>query len=372
MSVPVRPVRIVFCWAEVSGYMAACWRALAAQPGVDLHIIHTERILNRPNPFEVAPLLEGLSHQMFDTSRPDVDRYLLEAVAERRPDVVVLCGWIYWPYTRLVRAPRLAGARMLLGMDSPWRATLVQRFARLRLSQFVGGLAMVITAGERSTEYARRIGVPEERLRTGYYGFEYERFAAAMDRTPAQWPRQFLFAGRYVPAKDLATLIRAYAAYRRRVSNPWSLTCAGQGPDGRLLHGVEGVTDIGFAQPAQLPELFAAHGAFVLPSRFEPWGVVLGEAAAAGLPVVCSSACGAALDLVRPYYSGIVVPPGDVDGLSAAMQWIHDHESELRGMGQRGQALAAAFSAQAWAVRWHNYALEAVGRGDEVHPTEAK
>jgi len=183
-----------------------------------------------------------------------------------------------------------------------------------------------------------------------------------MERRPAQWPRQFLFAGRYVPAKDLETLIRAYSAYRRRVANPWSLTCAGQGPDGRLLQGVEGVTNIGFAQPAHLPELFAGHGAFVLPSRFEPWGVVLGEAAAAGLPVVCSSACGAAADLVRPYYNGIVVPPGDVDGLSRAMHWIHDHESELRIMGQRGQALAAAFSAQAWAVRWHNYALETVDR----------
>ena len=362
MSVPVRPVRIVFCWAEVSGYMAACWRALSGQPGVDLHVIHTERLFKRPNPFDVEPLLQGLSHEMFAISRPDVDRYLLEAVVRQRPDVVVLCGWIYWPYTRLVHAPALAGAGMLLGMDSPWRATLAQRLARLRLAQFVGGLDLVITAGERSTEYARRIGVPEGRLRTGYYGFEYDRFATAIERRPAQWPRQFLFAGRYVPAKDLETLIRAYSAYRSRVSNPWSLTCAGQGPDGRLLQGVEGVTDIGFAQPAHLPELFAGHGAFMLPSRFEPWGVVLGEAAAAGLPVVCSSACGAALDLVRPYYNGIVVPPGDVDDLSRAMHWIHDHESELRIMGQRGQALAAAFSAEAWAVRWHNYVLETVDR----------
>lgn len=359
MSASVRPLRVVFCWAEASGYMAACWRALAGQPGLDVHIIHTERILNRPNPFDVAPLLQGLSHEMFDTSRPDLDQYLLNAVARRDPDVVVLCGWIYWPYTRLVHAPALKRARILLGMDSPWRGTVAQRFARLRLSRFVSGLDLVVTAGERSAEYARRIGVPAGRIRTGYYGLEYDRFAAAAAGRPAEWPRRFLFAGRYVPEKDLATLVRAYAAYRNRVSNPWTLTCSGQGPDGRLLKDVPGVTDAGFAQPAQLPAVFANHGAFVLPSRFEPWGVVVGEAAASGLPVVCSSVCGATPDLVRPYYSGIVVTPGDVDGLARAMHWIHDHEPELRLMGERGRSLAAAFSAQAWAVRWHNYMLEA-------------
>ena len=362
MSPSPSPMRVVFCWAEVSGYMAACWRALSERPGLDLHVVHPQRLLDRPNPFDVDPLLEGVAHEMFNTAMPDVDRYLLEAVRRRDPDVVVLCGWIYWPYTRLVNAPPLARARMLLGMDSPWRATLPQRFARLRLSHFMSKLDLVVTAGERSTEYARRIGVPAHKLRTGFYGFEYDRFAEASTSRPAQWPRQFLFAGRYEPEKDLATLIRAYSIYRANVANPWGLTCSGQGPDQHLLQGLAGVSDAGFAQPADLPSVVAQHGAFVLPSRFEPWGVVIAEAAAAGLPVVCSAACGAALDLVRPYYNGIVVAPQDVDGLAHAMRWIHDHEAELPRMGRRGQGLADAFSAQSWAARWHHYFQEALDR----------
>src|SRR5688500_10675158 len=97
-----RPVRVVFCWAEVSGYIAACLQALTRRGGVDLHLIHPERLLNRPNPFNIAPLLNGVSNEMFDTSAENVDRYLLDAVTKHDPDVVVLCGWIYWPYTRLV------------------------------------------------------------------------------------------------------------------------------------------------------------------------------------------------------------------------------------------------------------------------------
>ena len=355
-----RAMRVVLCWAEVAGYSAACFQALSRRPGLDLHVLHPERLLSRPNPFNVVPLLDGVSHEMFDTSRPDIDAYLLGAVAARQPDVVALCGWIYWPYTRLVHAKPLGHARLLLGMDTPWRGTIAQRLARVRLSSFAGGLDLVVTAGERASEYARRIGIPDSRIRTGFYGFDYRRYAAAATRRRSPWPRRFLFTARYAPEKDLVTLLRAYEAYRAEVADPWLLTCAGAGPEAYRLQRVNGVTDAGFMQPAQLTDLFASHGAFVLPSRFEPWGVVIAEAAAAALPVVCTTACGAAADVVRPYYNGVVVPDQDVAALTRALRWIHDHETTLAEIGRRGQALAEAFSAEAWAERWHQYMLEVV------------
>src|SRR5688500_16706726 len=183
-----RPLRVVFCWAEVSGYAAACWRALVKRPGIDLHVVHIDRLGPSPNPFDAARLLNGISNHMLDTSAPDLDTVMLRAVSERDPDVVVLCGWVFWPYTRLVNAPALGRARKLLGMDTPWRGTLLQRFARYRLVHFMRDLDLVVTAGERSAEYARRIGVPEHKLRTGYYGFDYCSFASRAAERPAAWP----------------------------------------------------------------------------------------------------------------------------------------------------------------------------------------
>jgi glycosyltransferase involved in cell wall biosynthesis len=355
-----RTLRVTFCWAEVSGYMAACWRALAQQPGIDLHVLHVESLSGQPSPFDVEPLMEGLSHQPFKRDRGDIDTFLLGEVAGRRTDVVVLCGWIYWPYTRLVNAPTLARTRVVLGMDSPWSGSWTQRLARFRLGHLVPGIDCVVTASERTAEYARRIGVAPGRIRSGYYGFDYERFAAASRQRSSTWPRQFLFAGRYVAEKDVATLVQGYELYRRQVANPWSLTCCGVGPEGHLLQNRPGIIDRGFVQPSELPALFAQHGAFVLPSRFEPWGVVIAEAAASGLPVICSSACGAAADMVRPYYNGVMIEPGDVTALARAMRWVHDHEHELALVGHRGAALADAFSAASWAARWYQYLHEAI------------
>lgn len=355
-----RALKVVFCWAEASGYMSACWRALDARPGVDVHILHPEQLFReQTNQFKHE--LDGLSNEMFDSSSPDILPWLVDAVSRQRPDVIVLCGWIFWPYTRLLRSPALHGIRAIMGMDSPWRGTWTQRLARLRLGSTLERCQLVVTSGERSAAYARKLGVPEPRIRTGYYGFDYERFSrVAASRSAEAWPRRFLFVGRYVAQKDLGTLAAAYAKYRTMVDAPWELTCCGHGPDAALISGQPGITDIGFKPPSDLPDVFRSHGAFVMASQFEPWGVVIAEAAASGLPLLCTTVCGAALDLVRPYYSGVTVAPRDVEGLAAAMRWMQAHAGDLPEMGARARAAAEAYSAQAWAARWHNYLLEAL------------
>jgi glycosyltransferase involved in cell wall biosynthesis len=357
-----RSTSVLFCWAEVSGYMAACWHALASRPDIQLHVVHPEQLWGKTNPFLAeSALLNGISNEMFHSDRPDVDKWLRKIVADRQPDVLVLCGWVFRPYTRLAKSSALKNTRVVVGMDSPWRGTMSQRLAKFRLAGLVRRLDLVVTTGERSREYAHRIGVPDRKIRSGYYGFDHALFnqvAAKRAGTEGSWPRRFLFTGRYVPQKNLAVLMKAYTAYRSRVSNPWGLTCCGSGEDANLLSGVEGVIDRGFTQPKDLPAVFEHHGAFILPSRFEPWGVVLAEAASSGLPLLCSSACGAGADLVRPYYNGLVVAPDDVEGFVRAMIWLHEHESALPMMGLRSQQMAGAYSAEAWATRWHNYFLE--------------
>ena len=98
--------------------------------------------------------------------------------------------------------------------------------------------------------------------------------------------------------------------------------------------------------------MLAEQGVFVMPSRFDPWPLVIVESAAAGLPIICTNACGSGVELVRAYTSGLQTATGDASSLAGAMRWMHEHHSELQEMGGRGRELAASYSAGAWALRW--------------------
>jgi glycosyltransferase involved in cell wall biosynthesis len=158
-----------------------------------------------------------------------------------------------------------------------------------------------------------------------------------------------------VKDKAIDVLLEAYSEYRRAAPDPWPLSCCGAGPYGEMIRSAPGVEDLGFVQPGDLPRVFADHGVFVLASRHEPWGLVLAEAAGAGLPLVCTEACGAGPDVVRSMWNGITVATDDPGRLAAALRWCHDHYAILPTMGERGQPLAAFYSSQAWADRMINY-----------------
>ena len=88
---------------------------------------------------------------------------------------------------------------------------------------------------------------------------------------------------------------------------------------------------------------------FVLPSRVEPWGQVIVEAAASGLPVICSQDCGAGVELVRDYHTGFIIPTDDVEAGCRALTRMHHAHAELAAMGREIRHAAAAYSAERWA-----------------------
>lgn len=340
-------MNVVVCWSGMQGYVAACLQALNRVPGINLHVF----FLNFNDVPAQEELLDGVRNQRLAAAE---NRDITALVAALNPDLVFLCGWFYPPYRALAHDPRLRGARFVLGMDTPWVGSWQQRVNQVRLKRFMARMDRVIVAGARSAEFARRIDPTPGKVFTGLYGFDFARFCEAGNRNGdvEAWPRKFLFAGRYAPEKGLSVLMEAYQQYRASVSEPWPLQCCGSGPQAALLKR-DGVHDLGYVLPTQLPGIFAAHGVFVMPSLEEPWGVAIGEAAATGLPLICTDVCGAAADLLRSYYNGVVVPPNDAVALAAALRWMHDNHHRLPSFGQRGRHLAHPFSADAWAERMH-------------------
>ena len=347
-------MRVVICWAPVSGYMAACWRALASREGIELLVLAFRTPVSSNVRFS-DDVMAGISCHLLDEAQAADAAHVRSLVLGHVPDVVVLPGWLHPPYVALTREPRLADARFIMGMDTPWRGSLRQRLARLKIGRYLDRMHKVIVAGERSWQLARMLKVPEHKIVRGVYGIDYVALApvaTARAARPAGWPRRFLYTGRYEPEKGLSQLVESYTRYRSSVLDPWSLTCCGAGSQRDLLHGPPGIEDRGFVQPADLPAILAEHGAFVIASRYEPWGVVIAEVLASGMPVICTEACGASVELVRPHYNGLTVATGDTVSLASALTWMHENAARLPQMGARGPAMAAAYAAEVWADRW--------------------
>lgn len=349
------PLKMVFCWSDISGYMAACWQALHHQPDIDGFVLAFQA---QTETAFADQLMADIPCRLLDKADRQNADLIKQVVLDQQPDIVVLCGWFHPPYRALPFAPELRQIPFIMGMDTPWQASLKQWLAPMLLSPYLNRLARVVVTGERSWQYARRLGIEPARLRRGLYGVDYRRWAPLYDQRRANWPHAFLFAGRYAPEKGVDLLVEAYRRYRSQVNAPWPLVCCGQGPLAARLHGQPGLIDRGFVQPEALEPIWRQAGVFILPSRFDPWPLALVEAAAAGLPVICTDRCGSAVEVVREGYNGLTIPAHDPEALTRAMLTMHHRYADLPVWGARSQHLAAPYAADLWAERWRELALE--------------
>ncbi len=345
MAVGAGP-RVAILWQRMSGYAHAAFRALG-DLGAEVVVVH--EALGRDAPFDEAAITAGLRAVSW---RDEPDPRMVEQVLDDLdPHVVLVSSWHIDAYRRAARRRRGRTLRVLC-MDNQWWATGKQRLG-VATSPFVVRPAYdaAFLPSERAADFARRLGFPDDRIIRGLYACEYDRFARVADeRGGALPPPGFVFVGRLVPVKGVDVLAEGYARYRAGSDDPWPLLVAGVGPEGADLGELPGVEMLGFVQPTDLPAVLARAGCLVLPSRFEPWAVVVQEAAAAGLPVICTSVCGAASRLVVDGYNGAIIPPGRPDALARAMARIAGASDGSRAaMTDASRSLARQLTPHRWA-----------------------
>ncbi len=150
-----------------------------------------------------------------------------------------------------------------------------------------------------------------------------------------------LYIGRLIEVKGVDVLIRAFEKLKKESpENNAVLLIAGDGPQRKELekyvedHHIADVFFVGFVQLETLPELYSIADIFVLPSSYEPWGVVVNEALACGLPVVTTTSVGAYPDLVKEDVNGKVVPPKDSSKLCSAIRHILENPEISKTMSR--------------------------------------
>lgn len=342
-------MKVVVCYPHVNAYMAACWRELSRRKSVEVFVVGF-RAGTKGYPVAFSDeIMAGVQHRLLAEHEVDDERLVQSIVREQRPDWLMISGWSHPIYRQLVDEP----ARKIMLMDNQRKGTWKQLVGKWALRDYLAKMEYLFVTGERAWQLTQYWEIEQRKVRRGCCGIDFERLQHAMaQRLDNQdWPRSFVFTGRYDELKAIDLLVAAYNQYRESVESPWPLRCCGMGPMKDVLRGQPGIEDLGFVQPAEMVNVLAQQGVFVLPSRFDAWPLVIAEACASGLPVICSEACGSSVELVRSFYNGLTCPTQDVDAISRAMRWCHAHHAQLPEMGRRSQELARPYSAPMWADR---------------------
>ncbi len=219
-------------------------------------------------------------------------------------------------------------------------------------------------AGGRAAQYMRELGINGELIWKGCDVVDNEHFRSAADaararpekaRRELELPdRYFLYVGRFAPEKNLARLLEAYDTYRRR-GGQWELVLLGSGPLQEELPAlaerqqIPGVHWPGPKSYEELPLYYGLASCFILPSIREPWGLVVNEAEASGLPVLVSEKCGCVPELVHRGVNGYCFRPDDVDGLARLMLKVSGGDVDLHAFGEASRRIVSLYTPETWA-----------------------
>ena len=212
------------------------------------------------------------------------------------------------------------------------------------------GIASIGTFAER--DYRERF--PEPRHFRIPYHCDLAAFLAAPRRVRDDGHVVFLFCGQMIARKGVDLLL---AAFQRLGARARLLLVGREAELPALLAPLppavrERIVYAGFQPPEELPRFFAQADVFVLPSRYDGWGVVVNQAIGAGLPVVCSDMVGAGHDLVEDGVNGLKFRAGDTDSLTEKMERFVREPEIIGRWGATSREKAHEWTPEAGAAKW--------------------
>src|SRR6476660_5185429 len=321
--------------------------------------------------------------------KAELRRSFSSALEQTKPDVVAVNGWNNFGSGIAANCCLRGGIPMIVMSESSrqdeprssWKEAIKRRIVGLYSAPLVGG--------EPHVEYHAELGMPRERIFSGYDVVDNHYFRQKAEEVRSQRSEviqkyalpenYFLASARFIEKKNLTRLIRAYAEYRDRLQGtgvtdsgynrgaPWDLVVLGDGPLRETLNSQlstlnrnEHVHLPGFKPYDELPVYYALANAFVHASTSEQWGLVVNEAIASGLPVIVSDRCGCAPELVNG--NGFTFNPTNEDELvTRLLEMASFSDEERKQLGENSYRIAANFAPERFGEGLERAASVAMG-----------
>ncbi|WP_019499462.1 glycosyltransferase family 4 protein [Pseudanabaena sp. PCC 6802] len=362
-------LRLAYFVSHPIQYQAPLLRLIATEPDIDLKVFfysdfslksYKDPGFGRSISWDI-PLTDGYKHHFlhcWGSSKyqgmlhQPFARDIFQQLQHGKFDIVWVHGWSWFCSLQAVIAANKLGIPVLMRGDSNSVSeptnTLKRQVKKLFLSWLFKKVAGFLTVGTSNRQFYQNYGVDRDRLFFLPYAVDNEYFQqrASIASTNREELRKslnleagrpiILYAAKLVDVKRPQDLLAAYQLLSTdgvQEPEPYLLFVG----DGMLRPTLEAqarstnwqsIRFLGFWNQSEIPAIYDLCDVFVLPSRFEPWGLVINEVMNAKRAVVVSDRVGCAPDLVKDEQNGRVFPVGDVKALAEAMRWaIAHHES---------------------------------------------
>lgn len=339
--------KILFLYTEIAEYFLAGIEALSSK-NFDIHIVRWP--VNNEAPFKFRNLESVSFYERNNFS----DKQLLALAQKIQPDIIITSGWVDKTYLKITSFFKNK-IPTVLTLDNHWTGSFKQKLAVILSPFFLQNkFSHAWVPGNPQKTYAQKLGFKKEKIYTGFYSADTKLYSDYHKQFYQQkkllFPKKLLYVGRYIKQKGIFNLWEAFTELQTENPNDLELICVGTGElfDNRKIHPK--IKHLGFIQPTEMDEIIKETGIFILPSNFEPWGVVVHEYAAAGFPLICSDKIGAARTFLEEGKNGFFFQSENKKDLKRALKKIISLSSEkLIEMGEISQKKSQNLSPKKWA-----------------------
>lgn len=342
-------MKVTILYSELAEYTIACLKALKTKE-VTLQLVHWPINSEAPFQFDLSFLDEVYSRERLS------DAQLLEKVESFSPQLVLASGWMDKGYVATCKSLKQNGVTTVLSMDNHWNGSLKQQIASF-ISPFTiqKTFSKAFVPGQVQKNYALKLGFKEKDIQTGFYSADTTKFDVYYQQiNPSkkqQFPKRFLFLGRYVKHKGIFDMWNAFVEFRKDFPD-WELWCVGTGDEYENRIEADGIKHFGFKQPSELLPILQNTGVYILPSHFEPWGVSVHEMAVAGFPMILSNEIGSKEAFLVPENNGYIFESGNESRLLEAMKKMAlKTDDQLFKMAEKSRTLGLQNTPELWAQK---------------------
>lgn len=266
-----------------------------------------------------------------------LNKAVVKKLNSENPDVIVALGYGYPAVITALIWAKIKKRKFVFWSGSTLNSSKSKNFLiKLAKRKFISKCDAYVTYGTKATEYLLHYGAEEKKIITSSNTVDVNYWMKKCNELRSHervlklrktfLPTNILFVGQLISRKGINTLLDAF----RKVQDmhgmkETGLIIAGDGMKREqyqqycLTCNIKNVFFVGYKQQEEIIDYFLVSDIFVLPSSNEVWGLVVNEAMACELPIVCSQKAGVTSDLIIDGYNGYVYDPSDVDSLANSL-----------------------------------------------------